>query len=175
MNNQEIIESSEKKYSNFLPLHKLILLLIIGGSFYQFYWVYSSLKIIKQYYNNDINVPLRLLSLFIPILNLIILYILFSDLSRLCKSKLKLNKSYNALTVFLLLLLFTSLLYLPKPYSIIGFLTSSLPFIFVQIKLNKVWKKVEIYKKINQYFTPIEMFCVVVGIFIWLLLFKYYL
>lgn len=174
MDSQEIVKLNDKEYSNFLPLNKLVVLLILGGSFYQFYWIYCNLKIIKQYENNDINVPLRFLSLFVPILNLITLYMVFSDLSRLYKSKLKLNKSYNSIIVFLSLLLFSSLVHLPKPYGIIGLLTSSLPFIFVQIKLNKVWENVETSKTINIYFTPIEMFFVVMGIFVWILLFKYY-
>ena len=134
----------KKGYSNYQPLYKLIILYIITFGVYTLVWIYRTSKQLKEANFNvnfckknkeeemsgKISPPLRTIGLFIPIVNIIVLYETFKAII----SYAELNKKgdYKSPGFFIMFYLFLMAMWL-------GFI----PIAMIQSTLNKTWKKTD--------------------------------
>lgn len=75
-----------KKYSEGIPIRRILLLMIVTCGLYVIYWFYRSSKFTKEY-GKDVNPILRTILFFIPIVNLVAIYLLFHDIKNIVKTK----------------------------------------------------------------------------------------
>lgn len=86
------------EYSNGLPIRRLLLLMIVTCGLYGIYWFYRSSKFTKEQ-GKDVNPVLRTVLLFIPFVNLVVIYLLFRDIKNIVKTK---NITFNTPINFIL-------------------------------------------------------------------------
>ena len=87
-----------KKYSEGIPIRRILLLMIVTCGLYVIYWFYRSSKFTKEY-GKDVNPILRTILFFIPIVNLVAIYLLFHDIKNIVKTK---DISFNVPINFIL-------------------------------------------------------------------------
>ncbi|WP_286009124.1 hypothetical protein [Methanobrevibacter woesei] len=75
-----------KKYSEGIPIRRILLLMIVTCGLYVIYWFYRSSKFTKEH-GKDVNPLLRTILFFIPIVNLVAIYLLFHDIKNIVKTK----------------------------------------------------------------------------------------
>ena len=87
-----------KTYSEGIPIRRILLLMIVTCGLYVIYWFYRSSKFTKEY-GKDVNPILRTILFFIPIVNLVAIYLLFHDIKNIVKTK---DISFNVPINFIL-------------------------------------------------------------------------
>ncbi|KZX15245.1 zinc ribbon domain-containing protein [Methanobrevibacter curvatus] len=78
---------NSQQYSNVLPIRRLLLLMILTGGLYRFYWYYKNSKMLKQEFNEDHSPGLMTILLFIPIANWVVFYDLIDKWRNAISSK----------------------------------------------------------------------------------------
>lgn len=131
-----------------IPIWKFVGLLIFSFNLYQFYWFYRNWKDIKNSFKEykDISPKLRLLGLFIPLLGIYLIYNQFNIIQEKSIEFDENNYKANSILILVLIFIISSLHYLPMPFNLLSVL-NTLPYIFVQSELNKLWigRKKEIF------------------------------
>ena len=104
-----------KKYSEGIPIRRILLLMIVTCGLYVIYWFYRSSK--------NVNPILRTVLFFIPIVNLVAIYLLFYDIKNIVKTK---DISFNVPINFVLF--------------IFGYLLSLWSIINIQEAMNEYYR-----------------------------------
>ena len=111
-----------KKYSEGIPIRRILLLMIVTCGLYVIYWFYRSSKFTKENGKN-VNPILRTVLFFIPIVNLVAIYLLFYDIKNIVKTK---DISFNVPINFVLF--------------IFGYLLSLWSIINIQEAMNEYYR-----------------------------------
>lgn len=129
------MKNTNTTYANNIIIRHLVLLYITTFGLYFFYWFYQTNKQLYGHQGIDNKPALRTLGLIIPLLNIYLLWVFFSDTQKFTRNGFQYP---GWLTVAFIV---SSALYrLPSLFSFIGFI-SVLPVIVVQKTLNAYWKK----------------------------------
>ncbi|OEC87910.1 MULTISPECIES: hypothetical protein [Methanobacterium] len=135
------------EHSNVQSTHKTALFIIITGGLYQLYWFYRNWRDLKTHKNLDINVGLRTVGLFIPLVNIYFVVNQFKDIKSYAEETGV--KTYSLWTVLITWVLFA---YLSTRLSLYGNLVAGIiswililglavPFVMAQKTLNEYWIK----------------------------------
>lgn len=99
--NSEFCKNCDKKIQEEVPEMKLkrewarvFLLSIFSSGFYYIYWYYITSKMVKKFLREDYSPGLRTIGLFVPILNLLMVYYLVDDVSQL-QEEVNINPSIS--------------------------------------------------------------------------------
>lgn len=111
-----------KEYSEGIPIRRILLLMIVTCGLYVIYWFYRSSKFTKEHGKN-VNPILRTIIFFIPIVNLVAIYLLFHDIKNIVKAK---DISFNVPINFILF--------------IFGYLLSLWSIINIQEAMNEYYR-----------------------------------
>jgi hypothetical protein len=135
------------EYSNYQSTTKLAIFIVITGGLYQLYWFYRNWRDFKAHKNLDINVGLRTLALFIPLVNLYFVGTQFRDIHEYAEEAGV--KNYSLWVVIITWVLFV---YLQGRLALNGnplldivswifIIALIIPFLMVQKTLNSYWLK----------------------------------
>ncbi|MEE8414153.1 MAG: DUF4234 domain-containing protein, partial [Dehalococcoidales bacterium] len=127
------------KYSDAQPVWHFVLLSIVTFAVYDLYWFYRTWRQLRDQENWDISPGWRLVGLFIPILNLILLYDLFKHIRDFADAE-NCEVLFSPGLILIGWLLFNALVALPDPYWLIT-LMSVWPIGVVQNTLNNYWSQ----------------------------------
>lgn len=126
----ELNNKGIEKFSNGeTPKHLTVMYLTTFG-FYSIIWLSNNWRYIKKYYRSDINVIFRTIGLFVPILNLFLVYSQFKDLRDFASREgvdTKIKPFWNMICFIVL------------NYCFLGFLQLN----SIQKDINNIWKKVQ--------------------------------
>ena len=131
--------SAFAKYSNAQPVWHYVLLSIFTFTLYDLYWFYRTWRQLRDAENWDISPGWRLAGLFIPILNLFLLYDLFKHIRDAVQAGSN-EKFISPGWILFGWLSFNALGYLPEPYLLLSFLSTWL-IGNIQNTLNEHWSK----------------------------------
>jgi hypothetical protein len=148
-------------YSRSRALWQIFILYITTCGLYFFYWFY---KTSQDLYDNQPNMvkPLwRTLGLLVPLLNIYLLWKLFSDIKKRCAQARIAFPFYPSL-VTLIFILCSALYRLPNLFSFLGF-SSVLPVLLVQNTLNQYWQKEEAPLTAPRKFSIAEILICLIG------------
>lgn len=129
------------KYSDAQPVWQFVLLSIITVSFYNFYWFLRTWRQLRAQENWDISPGWRLVGLFIPILNLFLMYDLFKYIRNVARAR-DCERLFSPGLMLIVWILITALVRLPDPYWLMALLTV-LPIGVLQNVLNTYWSKTQ--------------------------------
>jgi len=127
------------KYSNAQPVWHFVILSIATFASYDLYWSYRTWKQLRDQENWDISPGWRLVGLFIPILNLFLLYDLFKHVRDFADAE-NCEGLFPPGGILIGLALFNALAFLPDPYWLMSFLSVWLIGV-IQSTLNNYWSK----------------------------------
>ena len=82
--NEEVVIN---KLSNYLPIPKLIGLMVLSFGFYFYYWYYKNLEYIEDYGKKDSLIWFRFIGILIPILNIYLIFDSIKDIKELVRTK----------------------------------------------------------------------------------------
>lgn len=127
------------KFSNALPISHLILFSICTFGIYELIWFHKNWDEFKKHKNLNIKPGWRVVGLFVPIYNLILVYEQFKDVKNYAE-KSGIKQLYSPGWILLGYIILTVLWKLPDPLWPLTFL-SVLPLTVVQKTLNEYWRK----------------------------------
>ncbi len=133
------LESALQRFSNAQPVWHFVLLSLVTFSLYQIYWFYRNWKQLRLYEGWDISSGWRTVGLFVPILNIFLIYNQFQyirDFARVSEC----GRLFSPGWITLGWIFFNALAYLDDPFWFLAFL-SVWPLGLVQSVLNSYWKK----------------------------------
>lgn len=145
--NSENNSQNKSEYSNYQSTTRLAIFIVITGGLYQLYWFYRNWRDFKAHKNLDINVGLRTLALFIPLVNLYFVGTQFRDIHEYAEEAGV--KNYSLWVVIITWVLFV---YLQGRLALNGnplldivswifIIALIIPFLMVQKTLNSYWLK----------------------------------
>lgn len=159
-----------------IPISQFIGLSIFSFSLYQYYWFYRNWKDIKNNFSEykDISPILRTLGLFIPFINIYLEYKQFNIIQEKSICFEKKHYKMNSILIILLCGGISCLHHLPKPYNLLTIL-NSLPLIFVQSELNKLWRTRTNYEPQFYELRSPETIFLILGLLVWAATIHFYL
>lgn len=152
------------EFSYVLPLTHLILFSIVTlGIYGYFYWFYRNWKHLKAHNRLEISPGWRTIGLFVPIVNIVMIYGQFKDIKDFAKgSGVNTYSSPGSLVLgFIILGGLTSRI--PDPWWIITEILSFLIIVYVQNILNEYWSIEQQKIPIKRNFTGIEIILMSIG------------
>ena len=155
------------QFSNAQPVWHYVLLSIATLSIYNFHWCYRNWKHLRLYEGWDISPGWRVGGLFIPILNLFLLYGLFKHI-RDYASLAKCETLFSAGWIMLGFMSFNGLAWLDEPWSLLSFLTVW-PIGVVQGILNSYWNKKQPHLVARTRLSGMQITLLLIGSIFWAL------
>lgn len=140
------------KYSNILPIRRLLLLTIVTGSLYGFYWFYKNNCFLKDDLGKDINPIGRTILLIIPIANIIVFYDLLSYMNKYIEAE-----GIDSYSPGL-----NTLIWLFVPFGHIWALVN------VQESINELWRIKKPNLPIRREFNNPEIIVIFLGVILWI-------
>lgn len=149
-------------HSNTLPIGHFIILWLLTLSMYQAVWFGKNWFELKKHKNLDINPILRIIGLFIPILNFYLIYDQFAGIRKIAQGA-GVKILYSPILISVVFILMLMGIQLQSPFNILVPLMGFLPLICVQKTLNAYWEKEQPHLKTRSYFTKFEIIMMVLG------------
>lgn len=160
-------ESALQQFSNVQPVWHFVLLSLFTFSLYQFYWFYRSWKQLRLHEGWDISPGWRTVGLFIPIVNLIIIYGLLKHIRDFAEAA-ESGRLFSAGWIMFGWTIINALSYLPDPFWLLAFL-SIWPLGVVQGALNSYWEKKQPELKVKTKLSGGQIALLVIGGIFWIL------
>jgi hypothetical protein len=170
---------NKKEYSNHLSITKFVTFMILTLGLYFVFWYYKNLEYIEDYGRKDINTTLRFLGLFVPILNIFLIYDEFIIIKEINQNKfIKVTWSPGWMTFWLIFLygLERFLIYFTDENSLMRIILYigivfiiCFPLIEVQDSLNDYWNIIQKKFPKRNSFSKGEIVFVVIAALIWIL------
>lgn len=167
------------EYSNHFSVTKLIIFMILTLGLYFFYWYYRNLEYIEDYGRKDINIILRMLGLFVPFLNIFLIYDQFTIIKEINEDKLiKVTWSPGWMTFWLIFLygLERFFIYFTNEDSLTRILLyagtiflTCIPLIEIQDSLNDYWNNIQKNLRKRSFFSRGEVIFIVIASLIWII------
>ncbi|MFC1954446.1 hypothetical protein ACFLVZ_01320 [Chloroflexota bacterium] len=133
------VSTELKKYSEAQPVWHFVILSIATFALYDLYWSFRTWRQLRDQENWDISPGWRLAGLFVPILNLILLYDLFKHVRDFAYAE-NLEGLFSPGWMLIGLILFNAFAFLPDPYWLMSFLSVWIIGV-IQRTLNNYWGK----------------------------------
>ncbi|WP_456484229.1 hypothetical protein [Methanopyrus kandleri] len=141
---------SDDKRSYARPLGRTAMFVVASGGYYQLYWFYRNWKDFKEYLGRDVNVVLRTIGLFVPFVNLYLVWKQFVEINELleeagldpCPTKIL----YPVWFGFFFAGnrgIFHAETRVDALGAIVALMVSCVPLLVVQKKLNEYWREVQ--------------------------------
>jgi hypothetical protein len=150
------------------PVWHFIVLSILTFGIYDIYWYYRNWKYIVVYKSLGISPGWRTVGLFVPILNLFLIYGAHKDYKNLIREE-GINRDIYPGRITLVIVITGILTRLPDPFWLLCFL-ATIPLAIVQGILNELWRKVQPDRIHRSNFLGRQIFLRVLGIIFWLLI-----
>ncbi len=132
-------EFKSQKYSNAQPVWQFILLSALTFGVYLIIWFNRNWRQLKAHKNLNIRPGLRTVGLFVPILNLVLIYKLLRSIRDFSK-EIGLEKLFSPGWIIFWLIVFSAVGYsAPVPYKFLNYLVL-IPLGMVQRDFNSYWK-----------------------------------
>jgi len=154
-----------RDFSNIQPIWQLILLHIATAGLYAIYWFYRNWSQLKYHKDLKINPVLRTLGLFVPILNVVLIYKQFKQINDFA-DEAGIDKTYPPIATLGGLLGFAALGKLPDPFWLLSFL-SVLPLALVQTTINSYWHIEEPCLRIRKHPSIGQIVILIIGAIFW--------
>jgi formylglycine-generating enzyme required for sulfatase activity len=155
-----------KQFSNAQPVWHFVLLSILTGGLYCFYWIYRNWIHLKAHKGLNISPFWRTVGLSVPIYGLILIYRQLEDIRNFSKTA-GVDETYSPGWILFGFLILPALGGLPDPFWLLGF-TSLLPLAVVQRVLNLYWKKEQPELVERTKFSKSQIVLLVIGGICWL-------
>jgi len=157
------------QFSNIQPIGHFIILMLATFGFYIFYWFYRNWKQFKLHQKLEIRPEWLTIGLFVPILNIILLYRQFQWI-RASAASCGIKKLYSpGWVLFSYMILYVIEAKLSKPFWLIGFF-SIWPIAIVQGVLNSYWRIEQPGFPEKKRFTGKEITLLIIGGILWVLI-----
>lgn len=165
VNSTQPVINKKDQYAYSQPVWHFILLSVLTLGIYDVYWYYRNWKYLAEFKKLDISPGWRTAGLFVPILNLFLIYGAHKDYRDLIKEE-GLNREIYPGLIIVVIIIAGLITNLPDPFWLISFL-ATIPLAIVQGILNELWRKVqpELIHKTN--FRGRQIFLMVFGAIIW--------
>ncbi len=138
----------ERSYAR--PLGRTALFFVVSGGYYQFYWFYRNWKDFKEYLNLDFNLAFRTIGLFVPFLNLYLVWKQFSEINGLLEEAgldpCSIRTLHPVWAGFFFAGnrgLFYAKTWVDALCAIAALILSCVPLLVVQKRLNGYWREVQ--------------------------------
>ncbi|MFB3881671.1 MAG: DUF4234 domain-containing protein [Armatimonadota bacterium] len=148
-------------YSYVQPVWHLVLLSIATFGVYPVYWFYKSWQQVGEYTGKAMSPGWRTVGLFVPILGLVFIYDLLTDVSHMLTAK-AMKATVNPGWVLGMLIAGAVCWRLPDPLWLLGQL-AVLPLAIVQSDMNRLWGASIPDKPIRSRLSPAEIAVLVLG------------
>ncbi len=152
---------SRAEFSHAQPIRHLVWLAILSFGLYELYWFYRNWRAIKEHGAHEFSPGWRTLGLFVPIVNVFMVYHMFRLAYALAGSSERrpaFTPGRQTLAYFLLV----ALANVPGPLWPLTFLTV-LPMIPVQVELNRYWASRQPGQPVRETFNAVETVILALG------------
>lgn len=159
--------TGSQRFSNAQPVWQFVLLALITFGIYEIYWFYRNWKHLKFHNNLDISPGWRTVGLFVPILNIVLIYKQFKNIRDFTKEAgcdIHLSPGWITVSYIALGLLAN----LPDPFWLLGFL-GVVPLAVVQGVLNSYWEKEQSQLVVRKGLSGGQVALLVFGAIFWII------
>jgi hypothetical protein len=160
-------EFALQRFSNAQSVWHFVLLFLATFSLYQFYWFYRNWKQLRLHEGWDISPGWRTVGLFVPILNIFLIYNQFQHIRGFARAAER-DRLFSVGWITLGWILFNALAYLSDPFWFLSFL-SIWPLGVVQGVLNSYWKKKQPELVVKTKLSGGQIALLVIGGIFWIL------
>jgi len=167
VNKHSTILISKNQFSYYQPVWHFVLLSIMTFGIYDVYWYYKNWKRIKKYKELKFSPVWRTIGLFIPILNLFLIYKAHVEYREFIKEK-EINSEIYPGRIVLVIMISAALVRLPDPYWLLSFV-GTIPLAMVQGVLNDLWRKLQVDCIHTNKLNGRQILLIVFGGILWLL------
>lgn len=161
---EELLTAEKLEFSNRRSIRRVVLINILSCGLYNLYWFYKNWQQLKKHNNLDIMPIWRTISLFIPIIGLVVLWEHIREIKDYAEAA-GVKRTYSTAGMFLLWLLFLIGARLPEPWDYLGLL-SAIPLALVQRTLNSYWDIVQ-PNRVEAKLQIGEVVVTIIGLLLW--------
>ncbi len=132
------------------PLGRTTLFVVASGGYYQFYWFYRNWRDFKEYLDRDVNVVLRTIGLFVPFVNLYLVWKQFAEINELLEeaglNPCPIKVLYPVWFGFFFagnLGIFHAETRMDALGAVVALMVSCVPLLVLQRRINEYWREVQ--------------------------------